>query len=88
MNAISKAIKRAGGPSKVAAVIGVSTQAVCFYRDAKRRMPVEYCAVLSKKSGVARWLLRPDDWHVIWPELVGTEGAPPVPEDHEVHDAA
>lgn len=24
------------------------------------------------------WDLRPDDWHRIWPELIGTEGAPPV----------
>lgn len=25
---------------------------------------------------VERWHLRPKDWHVIWPELVGTKGAP------------
>lgn len=23
-----------------------------------------------------RWHLRPKDWHLIWPELIGTEGAP------------
>jgi hypothetical protein len=28
---------------------------------------------------VARWDLRPDDWHRIWPELIGAEGAPPLP---------
>ena len=28
---------------------------------------------------VRRWDLRPDDWHRIWPELIGTEGAPDVP---------
>jgi DNA-binding transcriptional regulator YdaS (Cro superfamily) len=26
-----------------------------------------------------RWDLRPKDWHEIWPELIGLEGAPPVP---------
>jgi hypothetical protein len=26
------------------------------------------------------WDLRPDDWHRIWPELVGAEGAPGVTE--------
>lgn len=26
-----------------------------------------------------RWHVRPKDWHLIWPELVGQEGAPPVP---------
>ncbi|MEN9316500.1 MAG: hypothetical protein RIS35_2893 [Pseudomonadota bacterium] len=29
-------------------------------------------------GAVRRWDLRPDDWHLIWPELVGTEGAPEV----------
>ena len=33
---------------------------------------------------VRRWDLRPDDWHRIWPELIGAEGAPAV----EVRDAA
>lgn len=28
---------------------------------------------------VRRWAMRPDDWHLIWPELVGADGAPPVP---------
>lgn len=27
---------------------------------------------------VMRWDLRPDDWHRIWPELVGKKGAPKV----------
>lgn len=32
------------------------------------------------KSGYAvrEWDLR-KDWHLIWPELIGIEGAPPVP---------
>lgn len=34
-----------------------------------------------------RWNLRSKDWHLIWPELVGTEGAPPVPAE-EIRDAA
>lgn len=29
---------------------------------------------------VRRWHVRQHDWHLIWPEVVGTEGAPPVPE--------
>jgi DNA-binding transcriptional regulator YdaS (Cro superfamily) len=27
---------------------------------------------------VMRWDLRPEDWHRIWPELIGAEGAPPI----------
>jgi len=26
-----------------------------------------------------RWDLRQEDWHLIWPELIGTQGAPMVP---------
>ena len=25
---------------------------------------------------VRRWDLRPEDWHLIWPELIGVDGAP------------
>lgn len=36
---------------------------------------------------VRRWDLRPADWHRIWPELIGAEGAPVLPTE-EVRDAA
>lgn len=29
---------------------------------------------------VRRWELRPDDWHKHWPELIGSDGAPSIPE--------
>lgn len=31
-------------------------------------------------KAVTRPELRPDDWHLIWPELIGADGSPPVPE--------
>ena len=80
MTALERAIDELGGPSKAAALLGVSPQAVCFWRDGKRRFPVEHCATIEAASAVSRWDLRPDDWHRIWPELIGTAGAPPVPE--------
>lgn len=75
------AIKVAGGPTKVAERLGVSAQAVCFWRDGKRTFPVEHCAAIEDMSAgaVRRWDLRPDDWHRIWPELIDAEGAPYVP---------
>jgi DNA-binding transcriptional regulator YdaS (Cro superfamily) len=78
MTSIALAIEEAGGPSKVAELLGVSAQAVCFWRDGKRQFPVEHCAALDRITSVRRWDMRPDDWHRIWPELVGTKGAPPV----------
>lgn len=46
-----------------------------------RPIPIERCANIEAATdkAVMRWDLRPDDWHVIWPELIGTEGAPKVP---------
>lgn len=45
---------------------------------------------LERETGgrLRRWHVRPKDWHLIWPELVGTEGAPPVPQGEDVRDAA
>ena len=91
MSPIRHAIEKAGGPTKVAAELGVSAQAVCFWRDAKRSFPVEHCARMEAltSGAVRRWDLRPDDWHRIWPELIGAEGAPDVPTlATEVSDAA
>lgn len=80
MSPVARAIQQAGGAAKVAALIDVSLQAACFYRDGKRTFPVEHGATLEKASGVKRWEIWPDDWHRIWPELKGTEGAPEVPD--------
>lgn len=87
MNAIAQAVNICDGPSKLAVALGVSAQAVCFWRDGKRRLPVEKCSDIERATGgaVRRWDLRPADWHLIWPELVGTEGAP---QPQEIRDAA
>lgn len=81
MDHLQDAIQRAGGPAKVAQELGVSVQAVCFWRDGKRQMPVEHCPVLERLTdgAVMRWDLRPDDWHLIWPELRKRKDAPDVP---------
>ncbi len=46
-----------------------------------RPLPPQLCVQLERASEgvVKRWHIRPDDWHLIWPELIGTEGAPQVP---------
>ena len=42
--------------------------------------PEEAVRVEALTSGeVRRWHLCPTKWHLIWPELVGSEGAPVVP---------
>ena len=50
MNPIQQAIHEAGGPAKVAAEVGCTVQAVCFWRDGKRRLPPEVCLILERMS--------------------------------------
>lgn len=45
-----------------------------------RKPSPEYAVLIERETGgaVRRWDLRPNDWHRIWPELVGMDGAPAV----------
>ena len=65
MNAINRAIELCGGPAKLAVILGVTVQAVCFWRDAKRQFPAERCPEIEKATlgAVTCEELRPDvDW--------------------------
>lgn len=61
-------------------------------RQKGREPSPQLCVCIEQQSDglVKRPALRPADWHLIWPELVNTEGAPPVPSNQaqEVRDAA
>jgi DNA-binding transcriptional regulator YdaS (Cro superfamily) len=43
----------------------------------------ENCVAIERATRLAvrRWDLRPDDWHRIWPELIGADGAPEIPQE-------
>lgn len=45
----------------------------------------EKCVRIEKDTELElrRWDLRPKDWHLIWPELIGADGAPEVPAEPE-----
>lgn len=75
MNAIERAINIAGNATRLANILGVSVQAVCFWRDGRRGIPAEKCTAIERATGgaVTRRDLRPDDWHEIWPELAEQE---------------
>lgn len=48
----------------------------------QRPLPPHLCVRLEAATDgeVRRWHIRPDDWHLIWPELIGSDGAPePTP---------
>jgi DNA-binding transcriptional regulator YdaS (Cro superfamily) len=48
------------------------------------KLAPDVCVSIEQASDgiVMRWDLRPDDWFRIWPELIGTKGAPEVPKDY------
>ncbi|HSC06803.1 MAG TPA: YdaS family helix-turn-helix protein [Steroidobacteraceae bacterium] len=62
----------------LAAKLGMSEQYLYQCLTGRKAMsPLEAVKVeVASDRAVRRWHLRPDDWHLIWPELIGTEGAP------------
>lgn len=68
MNSIRIAISLLGGPSRVASLLGVTPQAVCFWRDGARKFPADHCPTIERatKHAVRCEDLRPDvDWAVL-----------------------
>lgn len=71
-----------GRVSALAASLGVSGSMVTQWAAGKP-VSAERCAEIERVTDrcVMRWDLRPTDWHLVWPELVGIEGAPVVPDE-------
>lgn len=71
MHPIDKAADIVGSQTALAAVLGVSKGAVSQWKDEDRRVPAAHCVAIEQqtKGAVTRRDLRPDDWHLIWPEL-------------------
>lgn len=86
MEALEHAIGKAGGPKKFAECIGVTPQFVWQMARGVRPVPPQMCPrIVALADGAVRhWHLRPDDWHLIWPELIGADGAPAVPASERV----
>ena len=75
------------GLTGLAAVLGVTKAVVWAWID-RGQAPVERCHEIERVTGVRRWYLRPDDWHLIWPELIGRPGAPRAPKQGSGRHAA
>ena len=74
----STAIARMGGPVATARLLGLNGYQT-VQQWAKNGVPVVYCLRVEAESGVSRRELRPDDWHLIWPDF-----APDRPTAQEV----
>lgn len=72
---VSELSKRIGAPSAMQV-----RQWQHGYND--RRPSPAYSRMLEEvtEGKVMRWDTRPDDWHLIWPELRKRKGAPAIPE--------
>lgn len=87
MNALREAVDHLGGQAALASAIGRKQQHVWNWLNrGDGAAPPEHCAAIEQATAgrVMRWHLRPDDWHRIWPELIGIEGAPELPEPAKV----
>jgi DNA-binding transcriptional regulator YdaS (Cro superfamily) len=69
--------------------LGLDEQYLYQCMSGRKAMKPADAVQAERASGgrLRRWDLRTADWHLIWPELVGTEGAPQVPTE-EGRDAA
>lgn len=68
MTTFQKVIDHFGGVSKAAKALGVTYQAVCFWRDGERKIPEKACIDIEREtSGKVRCEdLRPDvDWNFL-----------------------
>lgn len=68
MKPIQTAIDHMGNASRLARAIGVTTQAVCFWRAGARQVPAERCPAIEAATGglVRCEELRPDvRWDVL-----------------------
>lgn len=66
---------------ELARLLGIPPELISQWRKGVRPVPLERCPAIEQvtERAVMRWDLRPADWHLIWPELIGADGAPPVP---------
>lgn len=80
MSPIQIAIASVDSQSALASRIGVKQQHVWNWVNRGDRIPAEHCVSIERVTSgtVMRWDLRPDDWHLIWPELIGADGAPAI----------
>ena len=68
MNPIKDAITLVGSVTEFARLLGVTPQAVCFWRDGKRQIPADKCPLIERVTNdlVTCERLRPDvEWGYI-----------------------
>lgn len=70
-NPIRRAVSIVGNGTLLAKQLGVTAVTISDWASGKRPIPIKRCVEIEVLTNgqVTRQLLRPDDWHEIWPEL-------------------
>ncbi len=63
--------------ASLARKLGISPVLISQWRSGNRPIPLERCVPIEQATDglVTRKDLRPDDWHLIWPELKKSDAA-------------
>lgn len=69
-----------GQKSALAAEMRMPPQLIGQWANGHRPVPIQHCVAIERATNgaVTRRDLRPDDWHLIWPELAESEPNPPA----------
>jgi DNA-binding transcriptional regulator YdaS (Cro superfamily) len=69
---------RRGRTAEVAKSLKIAPAYLSQMASGRRPVPPELAPALERElNGEVRlWNLRPKDWHRIWPDLIGSDGAP------------
>lgn len=70
--------QKRGSLAKLAAILGAHAPDVSRWAQGTRPVPEKAAVAIERATGgeVMRWDLRTADWFEIWPELIGSPGAP------------
>ena len=72
---VVKACKAVGGQRVMAIALGIAATQVNQWATGRRSVPAKYCqSIVELTEGlITVQELRPEDWHLIWPEPKNTE---------------
>lgn len=70
-------LQERGRLSALAKLLSAHSPDVSRWADGSRPVPIEKCVLIEQNTNgdVTRKDLRPNDWHLIWPELADKEAA-------------
>ncbi len=74
-NAIERAAEIVGNKAVLSRAVGVQPPTLQQWIKGTRPIPIQKCNAIERATDgqVTRKDLRPDDWHLIWPELAQKE---------------